>query len=235
MRVGRIYRIEYNEDPDIRYVGSTFQPISKRWQDHKDGFKQYLNEKFREIAIFPYFKKYGIENFKILLIKEYDVSDKKHLLSYEQLWMNKIKCVNRQATFTIPFLQKIKQKGIMKDYYKANKEKLAKKLKKYYEENRDKIAEKSKKYREENRDKIAEIGKNYRQGNKETIKQKKAEYYENNKEKIAESKKKYYETNKEKLAEKIKCECGSEIRNGNLIRHLKSKKHQKYQESQRNF
>ena len=203
MRVGRVYRIEYNEDPDIRYVGSTFQPVSKRWQDHKSSFNSYLKGG-TEIAIYPYFKTYGIENFKIILIKEYDVSDKEHLLAYESLWICKLKCVNRQASFTIPFLQKIKKKETCKKYREANRYKIQDYNKKYYETNK----EKAKKYYEVNREDIAEKGKTYRETNRDII--------------------------NEKRSQKIKCDCGAEIRKDSLARHRKTKKHKEYQEYQEN-
>ena len=47
-------------------------------------------------------KLYGIQNFKIILIKEYMVyrehkKDHRHLFVYEQLWINKMKCINIQC------------------------------------------------------------------------------------------------------------------------------------------
>ena len=51
------------------------------------------------------------------------------------------------------------------------------------------------------------------------------EYYKNNKDKCKEYGKEYYENNKVKLSEKITCQCGSNIRRGELSRHRKSKKH----------
>ena len=48
-----------------------------------------------------YYDKYGIENFEIEIIKEYNVYDEKQLHSYEQLWINKNKnkCVNKKNFF----------------------------------------------------------------------------------------------------------------------------------------
>ena len=125
---GKVYKIVCCLTDDV-YIGSTTQELRYRFRDHKNGFKQYLQGKFREVAIFQYFKTYGIENFKILLIKEYDVSDKKQLLAYEQLWMSKIKCVNKYDAFIIPFLQKIKYNETNKKYRQVNRAKLNEKAK----------------------------------------------------------------------------------------------------------
>jgi hypothetical protein len=67
--------------------------------------------------------------------------------------------------------------------------------------------------------------KEYYQDNKEIITKKHKEYYEDNKEKMKEIMKKYREDNKEKNKEKITCECGCEVRKGNITIHRKTKKH----------
>ena len=206
---GKIYKIIYigNENINITYIGSTFNTLRDRQQGHKDNFKKWINDKQnKSITIFPFYEKYDIKSFKIILIKEYEVCDRNHLFMYEQLWMNKLKCINEQKAFEPLFKQR-------------NKE--------YREKNKDKIKAKKKEYCENNKDKIKE----YREKNKEKAK----EYYENNKEKINE----YCEKNKDKIKErkkeyrkiKVICECGSEFINNNKSRHLKSKKHLKFQDS----
>ena len=120
---GTIYMIIYCLDPSIIYVGSTFDKLKYRWQNHKTGYKQYLKEKNSEFAIYPYFKQYGMENFKMIKIKDYIVyaenkKDHKHLSVYEQLWINKLKCVNKVSAFNplSKFEQKIKQKEVTARY-----------------------------------------------------------------------------------------------------------------------
>ena len=101
---GTVYRIICLTHPGIQYIGSTFNQLRWRWQSHKKDYKQYLKGIGGEISIFPYFTELGIENFKIIKIKDYIVYaehklDKKHLSVYEQLWINKLKCVNKIAAF----------------------------------------------------------------------------------------------------------------------------------------
>ena len=62
-----------------------------------------------------------------------------------------------------------------------------------------------------------ESDKNYRDNNKEKIKEKQKDWYERNKEQILL-----------KSNEKIICACGTISLKCNLIRHFKSKKHQKF-------
>ena len=85
--IGRVYKIIHNQS-NIIYVGSTTQLLRQRWAEHKYRASKEKN------SIYEYFEKYGIDNFKIILIKEYDITDKNHLKVYETLWINKLKSIN---------------------------------------------------------------------------------------------------------------------------------------------
>jgi hypothetical protein len=212
-KIGTIYRIEFKEDPDIRYIGSTVNELKYRWKQHKNDFSKYKKGKGNLASIYPYFEKYGIENFGITAIKRYAVCDKKHLRVYEQLWMNKLKCVNHYSAFSPKFLYN----------------------KKYREENKEERAEYNKKYREANKEELVEYIKKYREENIEKIREYDRQRYPARKEERAEYSKKYREANKEELAEKqkkygsekIECSiCQCLIRRDSLARHNKTKKHQ---------
>jgi uncharacterized protein YcbK (DUF882 family) len=208
-KIGRIYRIELLDNPNIRYIGSTFNRLSDRFRQHKDDYNKWLNNKHDNIAIYPYFKQYNINNFKIILIKEYEVVDRIHLESKEQLHMNKLKCINTNSSFRISYLSN----------------------KKYREENINKIKECKKNYYQNNKDKICEKTKNYNKLNKDKIAEKAKEYYSNNKENINNYKKEWYENKKKEKSKKINCECGSIVAQYSLNKHLESKKHKKHLKS----
>lgn len=95
--IGRIYKIVHSQS-DIVYVGITMDRLSKRWTAHKN---LYVKEKCKNsnITIYEHMVKHGVDQFKIMLIKEYDVIDSNHLKVYETLWMNKLKCVNKIPSF----------------------------------------------------------------------------------------------------------------------------------------
>jgi hypothetical protein len=94
LSVGKIYKIIKISDPSVVYVGSTFDSLNNRFYHHKTSIK--------------YNKKYSLSGYVqdendmfISLIKEYEVvrehsKDVKHLRAYEQLWINKLNCVNRK-------------------------------------------------------------------------------------------------------------------------------------------
>ena len=125
---GTVYRIICINDPKIQYIGSTFNELRWRWQSHKDKYKQYLKGgKF--ISIYKYFTKYGLDNFKIIKIKDYLVyrenqRDHKHLSVYETLWCNKIKCINKYIPFNP--LKYIDNQIRQKKLYDNNKEEINK-------------------------------------------------------------------------------------------------------------
>ena len=189
-KIGKVYRITKNDDPTINYVGSTFTTLRQRWKNHKKDSGGCVIRK--------YLDKYGADNFKIILIREYEVfaetqKDNKHLRAYEQIWINKFRlkksCINKHDALGL--LNKVKRHL---DY-------------------------------EKNKCKILEYQKNYRKNNTEKIKERCKNYKKNNPEKVKESRKKYNELNRDKRNVKIQCSiCNSIISKHNLSKHQKTKK-----------
>jgi len=199
MTIGRIYKIVSGQTSEC-YVGSTFSELRYRFRQHKDNYKSWKNGKPNGCTSFDLFDKYGLDNCHMILIKEYEIEDRKHLQMYEQLWINRLKSINKQSAFVIEPVLKKKIAEQQKKYYEENKEERVEYQKKYYEENKEEIVEYQKKYREENKEEIAEYKK---------------KWYEENKEEISEKRK-----------EKITCEiCNCEIIKHGKSRHEKSKKH----------
>jgi hypothetical protein len=87
--------------------------LTTRWKRHKKAYSSWANGYTKgKCSICPYFKQYGIKNFKCIELKKYKITDAKHLSSYEQIWLNKIKNINKNMTFN-----PIKH---YKKYYKKN-------------------------------------------------------------------------------------------------------------------
>ena len=155
---GHIYKIICLVEPTFCYIGSTFNRLSKRFEMHRGNFNRWLKDKTKsKCACYPYFEKYGIENFKIVLIKSYEVcrehiKDRRHLEAFETLWINRHrgKCCNMNAPLRL--LKKEKKK----EYREKNKELIAEKKKKHYEKNKEQIVEQKKEYYEDNKEQIAE-------------------------------------------------------------------------------
>jgi hypothetical protein len=141
---GKVYKIICIDNPEICYIGSTFKSLGDRFSCHCCG--STLNS-IRKCAIAPYIKEFGINKFKIQLIKEYKVCDAKHLKVYEQLAIARIKNINKFNAFYFKRLTD-------KDYYAKNKEKIKATVNKYRLDNIDVIKKRKKEYREKNKEKI---------------------------------------------------------------------------------
>lgn len=142
--LGRVYKIVDLLSDDV-YVGSTFRELSVRFLGHFTCPTTVIGKLMRER---------GKDRCKIILIKEYEVADVKQLHAYEQLWINKTKCINKQSAFSIRFLYRTR-------YRIYNKDKI-----------RDYMISYRTRYREANRDKLNEIDRLYREANREKIKDK---------------------------------------------------------------
>jgi hypothetical protein len=151
--IGHIYKIVCNINNSFCYIGSTFLSLDKRWQGHIKDYK--IN--YGTISIHKYFDKYGIENFKIVLIKSYKVvrvdnKDFKHLCAYETLHINKNKKIAVNLLLPYTPMRYLNEKEYKKKYRENNKSIINEKAKKYKKKNQHKI----KKYYEENKDKLNE-------------------------------------------------------------------------------
>ena len=133
-RNGIIYKIFHKTIKDIVYIGSTVCRLSTRWKRHKISFSNWNNGYTKsKCAICPYFKQYGVKNFECIVLGKYKIVDSKHLNAYEQLWLNKIKNINKNNLF-------IPTKNYNK-YYKK-KLKIEKDLTKDLKKNSDKKSDK---------------------------------------------------------------------------------------------
>tara|TARA_R110002096_G_scaffold379133_1_gene573164 strand:+ start:31 stop:594 length:564 start_codon:yes stop_codon:yes gene_type:complete len=148
---GTVYKIICNLEHDFCYIGSTFNELRHRFQDHKKHYKIWLNNGKKKCSCFDYFQKYGIENFTIIKIKEYvcyrsHKLDKKQLHAYEQLWINKTRCCNKLPAFN----------PIKREKQKEYREKKKEYDKEYREDNKEQLKEQRKEYREKNKEQIKE-------------------------------------------------------------------------------
>lgn len=205
---GLIYKIVHSQS-DLVYVGMTTSTLTKRWQHHKSD----CNSEHRlDCAIYPFMRQHGIDQFKIMLIKEYDIVDKTHLRVYETLWMNKLKCINKNVSFNpTPKIQRKRQ---------------------YNKNNKYRISEYNKQYRETHKEAKVEYDKQYRETHKDKLSNYRKQYAIDNKDKIALYNKQYTSDNKEiislKRSEKIECVCGAMISKRNKARHERSQRHLQY-------
>ncbi len=169
---GKIYTIRCKNDDSLIYVGSTTQPLFKRWFQHKSK----ANEEKINSLLYQKIRETNVEDWYIELFENFPCNNKEELNKREGEIIREIGTVNKQIAGRT-----------YKEYNDSNKDK----RKENYNNNKDKILQKQKEYRLNNKDKIAERKKEYQQKNKEIIAKKRKEYL-----------KQYYESNKEKIAER---------------------------------
>lgn len=174
---GTVYKIIALQSNDI-YIGSTCGHLNDRWYRHKKGYKEWLKTKQNHVSSFNLFEKYGVDNCRIVPIKEYEVFDRRQLETFETIWICKLKSINK----TMPVgLTEFFQKERDKRRYEENKEAIAERRKpyflKYYEENKEELCEYQKQYYNENKEEILERNRQYRVKNKEAIAEKEKEKF----------------------------------------------------------
>lgn len=150
MKIGRIYKIITAQSNEC-YIGSTFNTIRDRFSRHRNHYKYWKLGRSDRCSAFILFDKYGLENCKIVLIKEYEVVDRSHLEVYESLWIYKLKSVNEIVPKN-SLLKKEQVRRYNKQYRTDNKEQ----IKEYREQNKKQIQIYQEQYRIDNKEQIKE-------------------------------------------------------------------------------
>ena len=148
------------------------------------------------------FKVMENNDYNIILIEDFPCKSKDQLFARERYYTNTIECVNIR-----------KNQGCILEIGKKESNKL------YWGLHCDDKKDDKKLYDEE-----------YYHKNIDKINSRTKENYETNKDKVKACQKNYREENKEKLSASCNCNCGGKYIYANRSQHLKTKRHQKYQE-----
>ena len=153
---GKIYTIRYKNDDSLIYVGSTVQPLYKRFAVHKSHSKEPVNE---NRLLYSKMKETDINDWYIELYEDYSCERKEQLTQREGQVIREIGTLNKEIA------GRTKQ-----EYYQDNKEHILEKNKKYFQANKEHILEKNKEYFQTNKEPILERNKVYKETNKEKMK-----------------------------------------------------------------
>lgn len=149
---GKIYTIRYKLDPSYIYVGSTQQPLSKRWGDHK----MYIKNMNKTGLIYKTIRDTNdIGNWYIELYENYECDTKEQLHRREGEVIREIATLNYVIAGRTNAERYIDKKDIKLEYAKQ-----------YRENNRDLIRERDKAFYEANKEKIIQKKKEYRANKK---------------------------------------------------------------------
>ena len=182
---GKIYTIRCKNDDTLIYVGSTIQPLFKRWHEHK---RRVNNEKSKKYnyCLYKKMRETNIEDWYIELYEDFSCENKEQLNKREGQIIREIGTLNKKIAGRTK-----------KEYIEDNKDKIKQYYKEYQEKNKEYYKEYKKEYLQNNKEKIKEYIQKYNQKNKQIISERQKEYQEKNKDKIKE----YREANKEKIKE----------------------------------
>ncbi len=127
---GKIYTIRCKNDDSLIYVGSTVQPLFKRWHQHKNDVKRKNN-----LLLYQKISETNIEDWYIELYEEFSCENKEQLNKREGEIIREIGTLNKRIAGRT-----------QKDWNEANKDKMSEYYKKKYEANKDILLEKNKVY-----------------------------------------------------------------------------------------
>ena len=147
---GKIYTIRCRLDDNLIYVGSTIQPLYKRWFTHKS---RLIDPNFDNYILYQKMKEKGDETFYIELYENYNCNSKEELNRREGEVIREIGTLNKVIAGRTPH-----------EYYKDNFEKKKEYEKQYMSvpENRAKRNEYQKQYKKDNYEKNREQLLKYR-------------------------------------------------------------------------
>ncbi len=121
---GKIYTIRYRDDNNLIYVGSTVQPLYKRWNQHK---RRYKKEKYNNTLLYIKMNEMGIEKFYIELYEMYKCNTKEELKKHEGEVIRQIATLNMRV-----------EGRTRKEYYNDNIEIISEHQKQYRNKNKEK-------------------------------------------------------------------------------------------------
>ena len=199
---GKIYSIRNYIDTDI-YVGSTYQALSKRMTDHR---RSINNTRDKHMLLYCKMREFGVENFYIELLEEYECENKEQLRAKEGEYIRTMGSLNRRI-----------EGRTIKEWRDDNKDHLKEQKQKYYQANKESLLSKSKEYVSQNKQKTVEYQTQYRELHKEG-----AQEYKRN----------WFQEHKDTLLQKCLCECGKYYTACHKRRHERTKQHIEFVSSQ---
>ena len=130
---GKIYTIRYKNDDTLIYVGSTTQPLYKRWFEHKCRCSKENNEHYNK-NIYVKIRETEINNWYIELYEDIPCERKEQLEKREGEIIRDIGNLNK----IIPGSKEQKNEEYGKTYYQQKKEYFQQYGMEYYKQNKEK-------------------------------------------------------------------------------------------------
>ena len=92
----KIYKI-WSVYGDLVYIGSTHQPLCKRFANHRYDYRRQINnETIKGCKSYLLFSAYGVDNCKIELLETFECSNIEERRKREGEYIRNTICVNKQ-------------------------------------------------------------------------------------------------------------------------------------------
>jgi hypothetical protein len=92
---GQIYKITDVGQTKCN-IGSTIQQLCYRMASHRANYKNYLDGKYTFVSVFSLFEEFGVENCKMVWVKDFPCNNKKELEAEEGRIQKETDCVNKK-------------------------------------------------------------------------------------------------------------------------------------------
>ena len=136
---GTIYILEID---NLKYIGSTFWNIDKRYKWHEYNFKRFINTNKGYLSSFKLFK---IGNPTIRILEQITCNSKIELLEKEKEYILNYECVNTRVPILNDLEKKQKEHEHNKKYREEHIEEIKKCQKLYREEHKEDCKERNRK------------------------------------------------------------------------------------------
>ena len=187
----RIYTVRNTIEPELIYIGSTCQSLSKRMAKHRTSVK---SSQRNTTNLYQKMNELGVENFYIELLHSFPCS------SHDELMAEEGRCIREMGT-----LNMLINGRKSKEYYQDNKEHILDRCKNYYQENKEERLQYKKEYDNKNREVVLTKNREYWEANKEEINRRRRDKLKDDveaREAKKESQRKHREANKEEINRK---------------------------------
>lgn len=151
-----IYQIWSPSNPDLIYIGSTTQPLSKRMTNHRNNYKRYLAGTYHYVSSF---KVLECGDARIELIECVECKDRKELCRIEGRFIRERDCVNKRI-----------EGRTHEEYYQDNREKIIEHVRSWCLDNKERLKQYKQQWYIEHKEKISEQSRQWYQKNKNKIK-----------------------------------------------------------------
>jgi len=153
---GKIYTVRYRDDDTLIYVGSTIQPLYKRWNDHKTRSQCATCKEYNKL-LYIKMREFGLDNFYIELYENVECNNVEELKKREGEIIRQIGTLNKSVAGRTQKEWKNENEDKIKEYININREKIRQQKMEYDKIHYIQIKDKKKEYKQQHKEHYQEL------------------------------------------------------------------------------